>query len=105
MYWKNRSFSLWRDCFRFVVTEAVLNKTEDQITDYRQAVATNQTQLSQAEKDAEGRQPVDAQALSEMCTLQEQTVKTCREAVNMIRNRIANNSEKQTNMLSQRMHL
>ena len=38
----------------FVVTEAVLKKTEDQITDYRQAVATNQTQLSQAEKDAEG---------------------------------------------------
>ena len=75
-------------------------KIRSQITD-RQWL-TNQTQLSQAEKDAEGRQPVDAQALSEMCTLQEQTVKTCREAVNMIRNRIANNSEKQTNILSQR---
>ena len=45
---------------------------------------------------------MDVHALGEMCTLQEQTVKTCREAVNMIRNRIANNSEKQTNILSQR---
>jgi len=99
---EKQKFQSVEELLPFVVTEAALKKTEDQITDYRQAVATNQTQLSQAEKDAEGRQPVDAQALSEMCTLQEQTVKTCREAVNMIRNRIANNSEKQTNMLSQR---
>ena len=99
---EKQKFQSVEELLPFVVTEAALKKTEDQITDYRQAVATNQTQLSQAEKDAEGRQPVDAQALSEMCTLQEQTVKTCREAVNMIRNRIANNSEKQTNILSQR---
>ena len=99
---EKQKFQSVEELLPFVVTEAALQKTEDQITDYRQAVATNQTQLSQAEKDAEGRQPVDAQALSEMCTLQEQTVKTCREAVNMIRNRIANNSEKQTNILSQR---
>lgn len=99
---EKQKFQSVEELLPLVVTEAALKKTEDQITDYRQAVATNQTQLSQAEKDAEGRQPVDAQALSEMCTLQEQTVKTCREAVNMIRNRIANNSEKQTNMLSQR---
>lgn len=99
---EKQKFQSVEELLPFVVTEAALKKTEDQITDYRQAVATNQTQLSQAEKDAEGRQPVDAQALNEMCTLQEQTVKTCREAVNMIRNRIANNSEKQTNILSQR---
>lgn len=99
---EKQKFQSVEELLPFVVTEATLQKTEDQITDYRQAVATNQTQLSQAEKDAEGRQPVDAQALSEMCMLQEQTVKTCREAVNMIRNRIANNSEKQTNILSQR---
>ena len=99
---EKQKFQSVEELLPFVVTEAALKKTEDQITDYRQAVATNQTQLSQAEKDAEGRQLVDAQALSEMCTLQEQTVKTCREAVNMIRNRIANNSEKQTNILSQR---
>ena len=99
---EKQKFQSVEELLPFVVTEAALKKTEDQITDYRQAVATNQTQLSQAEKDAEGRQPVDAQALSEMCMLQEQTVKTCREAVNMIRNRIANNSEKQTNILSQR---
>ena len=99
---EKQKFQSVEELLPFVVTEAALKKTENQITDYRQAVATNQTQLSQAEKDAEGRQPVDAQALSEMCTLQEQTVKTCREAVNMIRNRIANNSEKQTNILSQR---
>ena len=99
---EKQKFQSVEELLPFVVTEAALKKTEDQITDYRQAVATNQTQLSQAEKDAEGRHPVDAQALSEMCTLQEQTVKTCREAVNMIRNRIANNSEKQTNILSQR---
>lgn len=99
---EKQKFQSVEELLPFVVTEAALKKTEDQITDYRQALATNQTQLSQAEKDAEGRQPVDAQALNEMCTLQEQTVKTCREAVNMIRNRIANNSEKQTNILSQR---
>ena len=99
---EKQKFQSVEELLPFVVTEAALKKTEDQITDYRQAVATNQTQLSQAEKDAEGRQPVDAQALSEMCMLQEQTVKTCREAVNMIRNRIANNSEKQTNIVSQR---
>ena len=91
---EKQKFQSVEELLPFVVTEAALKKTEDQITDYRQAVATNQTRLSQAEKDA--------QALSEMCTLQEQTVKTCREAVNMIRNRIANNSEKQTNILSQR---
>ena len=99
---EKQKFQSVEELLPLVVTEAALKKMEDQIVDYRQAVATNQTQLSQAEKDADGRQPVDAQALGEMCTLQEQTVKTCREAVNMIRNRIANNSEKQTNILSQR---
>ena len=79
---EKQKFQSVEELLPFVVTEAALKKTEDQITDYRQ--------------------PVDAQALSEMCMLQEQTVKTCREAVNMIRNRIANNSEKQTNILSQR---
>ncbi|MDD5798031.1 MAG: SMC family ATPase, partial [Clostridiaceae bacterium] len=62
---EKQKFQSVEELLPFVVTEAALKKTEDQITDYRQAVATNQTQLSQAEKDAEGRQPVDAQALSE----------------------------------------
>ena len=99
---QKQKFQSVEELLRFVVTEADLQKTEDQITNYRQALVTNQTQLSQAEEDAEGRQLVDAEALSEACALQEQTVKACRQTVNTISNRIANNSEKQKNIISQR---
>ena len=97
-----QKFQSVEELLTFVVTEAELQRTEDQITDYKQALVTNQTQLSQAEKDAEGRQVIDAEALSDACVLQEQTVKACRQTVNTISNRIANNSEKQTNIISQR---
>ena len=99
---QKQKFQSVEELLAFVVTEADLQKTEDQITDYKQALVTNQAQLSQAEKDADGRRPVDAEALSEACALQEQTVKACRQTVNTISNRIVNNSEKQTNIISQR---
>lgn len=47
---EKQKFQSVEELLPFVVTEAALKKTEDQITDYRQAVATNQTQLSQAKR-------------------------------------------------------
>ena len=99
---QKQTFQSVEELLRFVATEAELQKTEDQIADYKQALVTNETQLSQAEKDAKGRQWVDAEALSETCVLQGQKVKVCRDTVNIISNRITNNSEKRTNIISQR---
>ena len=99
---QKQRFQTVEEFLAFVATEGELQRTETQIQSYRQARMLNEKQLSQAEKDAQGREKVDVAVLKEVCTLQEQTVKKCQEAVNTLGNRIVNNSEKQTRIISQR---
>ena len=99
---QKQKFQTLKEFLTFVATEADLQRTETQIQNYKQAWMLNEKQLSQAEKDAQGREKVDVAALKEVCTLQEQAVKKCQEAVNTLGNRIVNNSEKQTRIISQR---
>ena len=99
---QKQRFQTVEEFLTFVATETDLQRTETQIQSYKQAWMLNEKQLSQAEKDAEGREKLDVAALKEVCTLQEQTVKKCQETVNTLGNRIVNNSEKQTRIISRR---
>ena len=84
---QKQKFQTLKEFLTFVATEADLQRTETQIQNYKQAWMLNEKQLSQAEKDAQGREKVDVAALKEVCTLQEQAVKKCQEAVNTLGNR------------------
>lgn len=85
---------------QFVVDREELSQAEEQVNQYRQAVAANQKQLAQAQADAAGKKPVDVEALRAACIAMEAQVNEIREVRNAVANRIANNQEKQKNMLS-----
>lgn len=87
---------------QFVVSEEELSETEGTINDYKQAVSTNKTQLNDAKADAKGKKLVDIVALKTVCDEQDKLVSEIRTEDNIVSNRIANNNEKQNNILAQR---
>lgn len=93
-------FDTEEEMLRFVVAGEELQQSEEEVNQYRQAVTANQKQLAQAKEDAAGKQPVDAEALKETVGAMETRLNEHREARNAIANRIANNREKQQNMLA-----
>ena len=89
----------------FVVEEDEIAEGEEQINEYKTAVATNKTQLKQAKEDAKGKVYVDVEALEEICNEQNETVEARREIVNDINYRINNNAEKLANIQAQKDEL
>ena len=89
----------------FVIPEAQIRETEGKIAAYNQSVATNQMQLAQAEEDARGKKPVDMEELQLQCEEAKQGVERLRRTVISAEHRIAANSEKQGQILSQRRAL
>ena len=89
----------------FVVSEDKLSETEEIINSYKQAVATNKTQMTEAKADAEEKKIVDIGALKTACDEQDKLVREIRKADNTVSNRIAVNDEKQKNIVAQRNDL
>ena len=84
------------------VTEQEIAASENVIYAYRQKVETNRARLAEAEKEAEGRSPVDVKALEEASAAQSVLVERIREDAGAIRFRIQGNEEKRDNIAAQR---
>ena len=98
----SQKFETVEEMLGFVVSEDDISQTESEINRYKQAVSTNQTQLMQAKADAEGKTMVDIASLRAVCDEQTIRVNDIRKTENTVLNRIANNTDKQKNIIAQR---
>jgi exonuclease SbcC len=87
----------------YVVDEKDITESEDCINRFNQDVAANNKQLIQAEADAKGKELVDEEAFKIICDEQNKIVGTIRDKVNVIAQRIKNNTAKRDNIASQRI--
>ena len=94
-------FSSDEEMKSYAVTEKEIGDTEKVISDYKQKVETNKARLSEAEKEAEGRERIDVKALGESVSGQIDLVDQLRRTVTTIRFRIQTNEEKRENITSQ----
>ena len=88
-----------------VVSEDELSSREKEINGYKQAVATNETQLTQAKADAKGKEIVDVAALQELCQQQQLAVDSIRKQENAVSNRLGTNLDKRESIISRRDEL
>ncbi|WP_407399647.1 AAA family ATPase [Anaerovibrio sp.] len=88
-----------------VVSEDELSREEKEINEYKQAVATNETQLTQARADAKGKELVDVAALQELCHQQQLAVDSIRKQENAVSNRLGTNRDKKESILARRDEL
>lgn len=88
-----------------VVSEDELSSGEKEINGYKQAVATNETQLTQAKADAKGKEIVDVAALQELCQQQQLAVDSIRKQENAVSNRLGTNLDKRESIISRRDEL
>lgn len=89
----------------FAVHEDDIAAMDREIDAYRQAVAMNEKQLSDAKSDAEGKQMTDIDGLKAVCEQQSAKVNLIRKEYNNNENRIATNREKQKRILDRRGEL
>ena len=102
---KSQKFESIDEMLEYVVDEKTISACEKEITAYNQSVATNKTQLLQAEKDAKGKTEVDISELKDLCNEQSKAVEKIRKSQNEVENRIKNNGEKLGNIRSQQGEL
>ena len=88
-----------------VVSEDELSSGEKEINGYIQAMATNETQLTQAQADAKGKELVDVAALQELCQQQQLAVDSIRKQENAVSNRLGTNLDKRESIISRRDEL
>ena len=88
-----------------VVSESELSHREKEINGYIQAMATNETQLTQARADAKGKELVDVAALQELCHQQQLEVDSIRKQENAVSNRLGTNRDKRASILARRDEL
>ncbi|MBP3240156.1 MAG: SMC family ATPase [Oribacterium sp.] len=98
----SQGFKSLDEMLALVVSEDVIAGSENTITRYRQDAAANSRQLEQAREDAKDKKKIDTEALNSSCKDQEGIVLSIRKLENDISNRIKNNEEKQTNILTLR---
>ena len=87
---------------RCAVTEIEIADSEQTINDYYQKVETNKARLAEASREAEGRAPIDVDALKEAAEAQNNLVEEIRKDAGAVRYRMQTNREKQENITSQR---
>ena len=85
----------------FIVADEVIKAADEEIKGYETAVELNKTQLSQAEKDAEGKTLTDVETLKEEIAGQQETVNISRKRKTETDLRIRTNSDKKTNIEDQ----
>lgn len=89
----------------YVVTDKEMEKTQERITKYQEAVSANAATVEQAKKDADGKEKKDITVLSEIVAAQDAKVKDLREKHSNIGYRIAGNCTIRTNIEKQQMKL
>lgn len=89
-----KGFASVVDMLKLVLSEDKIADLDTEIINYRHKVATNKTQLEDAEKDAWGRKIVDVGALKEKCELQRTDVDNKRSTATTIEKRLETNENK-----------
>ena len=87
----------------FAVSEKEITASEKVINEYKQKAETNKVRLAEAEKEAEGRERIDVEALENVSLEQDKCVKEISDHVNAIEYRIRINREKRDNISGQRV--
>lgn len=98
-------FACAEEMLTFVVDESEIESSDQAIHEYRQAVATNQIQLSDARSDAEGKTVVDIEALKAVCDGQSANAASIRKDCGSSENRINTNEEKRKRILDRQEEL
>ncbi len=98
-------FSSAEEMLAYIVSEAALTSSEQEVNKYRQAAATNEKQLSDARADAEGKQRIDIDALKAVCDEQSARVDLIRKQCSRSENRLRTNEEKRQHILGRRTEL
>lgn len=89
----------------YVVTEDDIASSDEVINEYKQSVATNRKQLSDARLDAKGKKLIDIEALKAVCDEQSVNVDSLRKNCSKSENRMNTNEEKQRSILYRREEL
>lgn len=100
-----KRFETPEEMLQLVISEKELVEKERMIRQYQQEEATNQAQLLQAQKDAQGKQAVDVSALQAICEEQTKKVSEIRKQESQLTSRILTHTEKQKHILAQREEL
>ena len=100
-----QKFRTEEEMLGFVVKEAEIESTEEQIREYEQNVKTNAVQLKEASAAAEGKTLIDMDELQALKEAQNTAVSEARESVNSIEYRIRANTEKTKGMRSRKAGL
>lgn len=99
---KENQFASVEEMLPYAVNEQDLVEREECVNGYKQAVAVNDSQLTQAKKDAEGRQYIDISAMQELVSKKNEEIESIRRHHNAAENRIRNNEEKRKQIVSRR---
>lgn len=86
-------FENYEEMSGFIVAQTVIADRENQINEYREATATNDAQLRQAQEDANGKVLIDLDELQKKVEAQKRVVSTVRSEVDAISNRIHRNTD------------
>ena len=97
---KEYGFAGIEEMKQFIVTGADIEAAENTIKEYEKDVASNRTQLEQAEKDATGRTLIDIESLGEDVARQEAVVDAVRKRGTETDLRIRTNKDKKNNIES-----
>ena len=98
---KENDYSTVEEMLSFVVTEEEISEKEEKLAKFRQMVSTNEVQLTQARKDAEGKTEIDIEEIKAVCEEKADNLDIIRKKENEIENRIKINREKKDNISSQ----
>ena len=99
---KKKDFESIEKMLEFAVTEAEIEDNEKEINDYDKEVSTNKVLLKKAKDAAKGLKVIDIESLKQDCDNQQKKVEEIRQSSNTVSNRINNNKQKQTNILSKK---
>ncbi len=99
---KTNSFKSEKEMLEYAVSENIIKTGEKEFSDYNQALATNLTQLKQAEIDAEGRKTIDIAELEKSIESRKEIVEKARRAFNATDNRIKNNKDRRNNIIGKK---
>ena len=99
---KEQKFTSVEEMLSYKTDESAISDTEEIISEYEQDVKTNQVQLEQAQKDADGKEYIDMDMLEGICREKADGVELLRRHVNAVENRIRINTEKHDNIAAQK---
>lgn len=102
---KKNQFESDEEMRAFVLSEDEIEETEEEINIYKQKVSTNEKQLEDAKKDAQGRKLIDVEKLKKKCNSQNEELKEKRNVSNSIKNRLKVNEDKLEKITSQESEL